>query len=248
MGNLRSSERLRLKYAVFLSVSEIVRTSKYPTFVTFTFADNVVDKAEAARRWRRLKARLQRHYEGLRGVGMWQRQGRGAWHLHCVWDRRLDVVEVREWAKECGFGPQLNCRWIGDLPGMKQSKWTVKKVADYLTRYLVRDAVAPENPESAEWDDSGVRLVDYCGDCRVATTNFRWSQGMARLYRFGRQVWDDIFGGSLPEGESAVDGVLQAYWFICRLGWEIMTPEQRKFEWERSDRVKSWTEPELYPF
>lgn len=227
-----ADHRAKLSYAVALAVAEIVRTSKAPTFDTFTFKDNVTDKAEAILRWRRLKARLQRHYFGLRAVGVWQRQARGAWHLHCVFDRRLDVVQVRAWAIECGFGWQLNMRAIGDIPGMKQG-WNPERVARYLTRYITRDISET---------DKGVRLVDYCGDCRKATTAFRWAKGIARLWRLGRQVWSDIYGGC---GEQPR---FRDMWFLVRLGWESLTGEEQVQLLAESDSVARWWNPDLYPF
>jgi hypothetical protein len=228
-----ADHRAKLSYAVALSVQEIVRTSKAPTFDTFTFKDNITDKLEASKRWRRLKARLKRHYLGLRAVGVWQRQTRGAWHFHCVFDRRLDVVSVREWAIECGFGSQLNMRAIGDLPGMKQG-WGPERVAKYLTRYVTRDVSE---------GDPGVRLADYCGDARRATTAFVWGGGIAKLWRLGASAWSDLLGchdGRHPDFEM--------FWAVVRLGWETLTGEEQHTMLLDSHAVSSWFYPERYPF
>lgn len=228
-----ADHRAKLSYAVALGVQEIVRTSKAPTFDTFTFADNVTDKLEASKRWRRLKARLKRHYPGLRAVGVWQRQHRGAWHFHCVFDRRLDVVSVRAWAVECGFGNQLNMRAIGDLPGMKQG-WGPERVARYLVRYITRDVSE---------GDSGVRLADYCGDSRRATTAFRWGGGIARLWRLGRQAWAELF-----DVHDGTGPTFEEFWFVVRLGWESLTGDEQRQCLHDSDGVAMWLNPERYPF
>lgn len=228
-----ADHRAKLAYAVTLAVLEIVRTAKAPTFDTFTFADNVTDKHEAEKRWRRLKARLKRHYPGLRGVGTWQRQKRGAWHLHYVFDRRLDVNAVRPWAVACGFGSQLNMRAVGDLPGMKQG-WTPIKVARYLTRYMTRDLTEEEHH---------VRLADYCGDCRKATVAFRWGGGIARLWRLGAGVWaeiNDCHDGTQPD--------FQSFWAVVRYGWEELTEVQQRELLLESDAVAMWLDPDRYPF
>jgi len=225
--------RSKLSFAVCLAVAEIVRTSQAPTFDTFTFAENITDKLEASKRWRRLKARLKRHYPGLRAVGVWQRQKRGAWHFHAVFDRRLDVLRVRPWAMECGFGSQLNMRAIGDLPGMKQG-WSPERVARYLTRYITRDLSD---------GDAGVRLADYCGDSRKATVAFRWAGGIAKLWRSGCVAWTEVYDehdGGKPSFEQ--------FWFIVRLGWESLTDDEQQVLLVESDAVAMWLRPERYPF
>jgi hypothetical protein len=241
-----ADHRAKLAFSVALGVQEIVRTSEAPTFDTFTFAENITDKLEASARWRRLKARLKRRYPGLRAVGVWQRQRRGAWHFHCVFDRRLDVVWTRGAAIACGFGSQLNMRAIGDCPGMRQG-WSPKRVAQYLTRYITRDVTE---------GDAGVRLADYCGDCRKATTGFRWQGGLSRLYRLGCR-W--MFGRELdfPDGEKprlwnaerqCWESWGDAFWVLVRLGWETLIDEEKRKAVEDSDAVAMWLDPDRYPF
>lgn len=228
-----ANSRAKLAYAVCLGVAEIVRTSKAPTFDTFTFAENVTDKLEASKRWRRLKARLKRHYPGLRAVGVWQRQKRGAWHFHCVFDRRLDVLQVRPWAMACGFGNQLNMRAIGDLPGMRQG-WSPERVARYLTRYITREVDSEA--------DAGARLADYCGDARRATVTFRWANGIGKLWRLGRGAWQEIFGGHGTQPR------FEEFWFVVRLGWETLSAEEQGLMLLDSHEVAEWFNPERYPF
>ena len=246
-GGRVADHRAKLSFAVCLGVLEIVRTSKAPTFDTFTFAENVVDKPEAYKRWRRLKARLKRRYPGLRAVGVWQRQRRGAWHFHCVFDRRLDVVWTRASAIECGFGPQLNMRAIGDLPGMKQG-WSPKRVSQYLTRYITRDAT--------EGEDAGTRLSDYCGDCRKATTAFRWGGGLSRLYRLGCKALfgqeQEFPGPGKPRVWNTAGQCWEswedAFWVLVRLGWHTFTLEEKQKAIDDSDAVAMWLDPDRYPF
>lgn len=232
-----ANHRGKLSFAIALGVSEICRTSKHPTFDTFTFAENVTEKAEAMRRWRRLKARLKRRYSGLRGVGVWQRQGRGAWHLHYVFDRRLDVVQVREWALACGFGSQLNMRSVGDIPGYRQG-WSPERVARYLCRYVTRDIDAT---------DKSVRVSDYCGDSRKATVAFRWAGGIGQLYRLGRAWWSEIYGGD-PFDRPCAEQRSEAFWLLVRMGWQGLTEPERQKLLAESDAVASWFDPERYPF
>jgi len=228
-GDTLADHRAKLRYAVELSVSEICRTAKRPTFDTFTFADNCQDKHEAGRRWRRLKARLKRHYHGLRAVGVWQRQARGAWHLHVLFDRWLDVVRVRAWALECGFGSQLNMRSVKEAPGFRS--WTIKRVAQYISRYITRDI---------DDEDKHVRVVDYTGDTRLCTTAFRWAHGIAYLWRKGRAVFSEIY--------NCRPATFEDFWFIIRLGWEDCSDEERVSILKSSDAVARWWDPDRYPF
>ena len=223
--------RAKLSYAVHVAIAEIARTSRFPTFATFSFAENVTDKAEAAVRWRRLKERMKRKLPDIRMVGVWQRQERGAWHLHVVADRYLDIHWLRPAALECGFGPQLNLKPI-TVPGSRGFRQNdPRDVARYITRYITRDC---------ESEDKGVRLVDYTGSARRVTVAFSWYKGISRLWRLGRQVWSDIYGVERP--------TFEAYWFVVRLGWEVLSEGQQREVLEGSDAVSRWWDPERYPF
>ena len=243
-----ANHRHKLSYAVALAVERIVRVGMCPTFDTFTFQENVTNKDEAARCWRNLKARLARHYPGLEGVGVWQRQRRGAWHLHYVFDRRLDVVQVRAWAVECGFGPQLNMRAVSEQPGMKAG-WTGARVAKYLTRYITRDLSELSDPGGEADDDEGdkgVRIVDYLGAARVGTVNFRWVGGFAFLWRAGRQAWADLF--NLFPDSYAVTPSNRDTGFLLQAGWHSLDDVRRMILMAQSEAVCRWANPENYPF
>lgn len=232
-----ADRRTKLAYAVGLAVKEIIRTQRGGAyFNTFTFEENIQDKAEAETRWRRFKARLLRRWPELRGVGVWQRQRRGAWHLHLVCDRFLPVVALRAWAVECGFGKMMKFRLIegtgrraygGDV-------WSAKRVADYLVRYIVRDFGLNEH------DDSGARVVCYIGGSRACTVSFAWVKGFAQIYRRGRALWSECFPGRQPTFDD--------YWFIIRLGWEDFTEDEQRAAVLGSDSVCKWWLPERVPW
>lgn len=224
-----AGSRAKLAYAARLSVEELIRVSKRPTFDTFTFRENILSKADAEVCWRRLKEWLRRKYPALKAIGVWQRQKRGCWHIHVVFDRPLDVTEVRKKAMECGFGPMLNMRYVGLVDGFRG--WSAAKVANYITRYITRDL---------EEGDKGVRVVEYMGDSRKCTVRFGWAKGLARLWRYGRQVWSDIYGVERPSWEN--------YWFVIRLGWEACGEEERSALLQQCDGVARWHDPERYPF
>lgn len=219
------SGKLKLTYAVQLAVAELCRLSKSPVLATFTFAENVCDREEAEVRYRRLKERLRRHTLTLNAVGVWQRQARGAWHLHLVMDRQVSIEWLRPAAVACGFGPFVNLKRIG-ADGFRQL--SPAKVARYISRYVSRDL-----PD----EDKGARLVAYVGNARRATVRFGWANGVSRLWRAGRGLFFDMFGHS-PDFES--------YWFVVRLGWESLTADEKSLAFE-SRGVRSWWDPDRYP-
>lgn len=233
------SYRFKLAYAVCLAIEEICRTTHLPdrSFITLTMKDCPTEQ-EAHRRWRCVIERLRRQFPGVRIVGVWQRQKRGAWHVHFVIDRRLDCVWFRALVVECGFGPQTKHKLIEEKPvhfSFHDATMGARQVARYITRYITQE-FGELRP--------GSRLVTYVGP-RPATTSFNWAGGFGRLWRKGREVWDAMFQDRLTD--DAVPGWDQ-YWVVIRLGWESMTVEERGRMLETSDAVAKWWNPANYPF
>jgi len=226
----QKAHQAKLAFAVQLCVFELCRTSETPTFATLTFADNITDKAEAEIRWGRLRERLRRRCPNLRGVGVWQRQSRGAWHLHLVLDRYIDINWLRPAAQSCGFGSFINLRFVKKFDGFRDMGGPMK-VAKYIARYVTRDERGPE--------DKGVRVVCFISrDARVASTRFGWAAGISQLWRYGRAEFYNIFGHAPSGGE---------YGLCVRLGWELLTEEQQARLVETSQSVRRWADPEHYP-
>jgi hypothetical protein len=69
--------------------------------LTLTFRDNVSGLGEAWQAWQAVRPRMLKLWPGLLGAGVWERQKRGAWHLHMAINRRLEAGEVRAlvWTK-----------------------------------------------------------------------------------------------------------------------------------------------------
>lgn len=230
MGNTKG----KLAFCVSLAVADILRHSDgVPIFATFTFHENLTEKEEAQARWRKLKERIRRVWPHLIGVGVWQRQKRGAWHLHYVFNRYLPIGHLREMALQCGFGPMLNLHLI-ERHSSSNVTWSHRRVIQYLTRYVTR---------TFDETDSGVRVVDYHGPhARLATVRFNWARGFGQLYRKGRQMWSELFASDfgVPKWDQ--------YWFIIRLGWEAMTTQEQERILCESDAVCKWWNPEAHPF
>jgi len=168
--------RPKSAYLVEVAVKWLVLRSPSPVFATFTFKENVTDLAEAKRRWRPLADLLRR--KGLKAVGAWQRQKRGAWHCHLALSGHFPIAVLRLFAVERGWGTFLNLRPITSA--------TLEKDARYIARYVTRDN------EGADWGDC---LTIYVGrGARVGTVRFNWAGGLAGVYRCGCMLYKDLHG------------------------------------------------------
>lgn len=226
-----SDHYLKLSFAVQFSISELCKRSPNPVLLTLTFHDNVTAKSEAETRFARLRERLRRIYPTLLGVGVWQRQTRGAWHLHLVLDRQIPVDWLRPAAVACGFGSFVNLKHIKPTNGFRDAGG-VERVSRYVSRYVTRGFRSEE--------DGKARLVCYIRPkaSRMCTCRFTWGGGLHKLFRAGRGNFYEIFG-YLPTRD---DWVL-----VVRLGWEMLdTVEQDKLLQE-SRAVRQWFLPDRYP-
>lgn len=229
-SSAQKAHRSKLAYAVQLCVEEVCRGSSSPIFATFTFAENITSKAEAEIRWGRLRERLRRRHPNLHGVGVWQRQSRGAWHLHLVLDRMLEITWLRSSALSCGFGTFINLRFVKKMDGFRDMGGPIR-VARYIARYVTRDERGLE--------DKGVRIVCFIGrGTRVASTRFGWAQGLSQLWRYGRAEFFSIFGHPPGPGE---------FNLCVRLGWELLSAEEQQRLHLTSASVRKWADPDEYP-
>lgn len=224
-----SSHHIRASFAVRLAIQWLVKNHQRCTFLTLTFHDNITDKEEAARRWRNLKGRMLRQMGDLQAVGVWQRQKRGAWHLHLVVNAFVPIAWLRTHARACGWGTFCNAQAIGNTPGFRGR--SVNDVSRYICRYVTR-----------EWgylgyDDNHVRVVEYFGpDVRRATTSFRWSGGLSRLWRLGCGEWDKIMPANFPP-RAWVDRDRD---LVMRLGFNTLTPLEQEQLLSSSESVRLW--------
>lgn len=208
--------------------------------VTLTFARNVEDMHDAKKCWRVLKERIRRRFPDVMMAGAWQRQGRGAWHYHGVVNQFIDVNWLRPVAMECGFGQQMKLRRViieqksssSSSMVLCEFSWSLARTVNYITRYVSRDAL----DESVE---AGVRVVDYFGRCRVATTAFAWSGGFARLWRAGREAWYHFYHEA-PRWDD--------YHSVVQMGWHALTEDEQARVMEESDAVFKWRCPDLVPY
>lgn len=186
------NSRGKTAFIVERSIWSLVKRSLVSIFCTFTFSENLTDLGEAKRRWHNLVRRMERIRKtkgfDLEGCGVWERQKRGAWHLHVVINSFIDVNWLRSTAVECGFGPQMRLEYIRGQnkkpPGLGAFK-DIKVVVRYLLKYVLK---------TMDDADSGKGVVTYFGGSHVkrGTTAFSWDGWKGRVARQGRAFLEEL--------------------------------------------------------
>lgn len=96
-------------------------------------------KDEAEARFKPFKDLCARR--GVELLTVWERQKRGSWHPHCLVNRYIDVVKLRPWMIERGWGQQMRVEHVRSttafVPGRGWvSEGQVGRLAHYLIKYL----------------------------------------------------------------------------------------------------------------
>lgn len=186
----------------------IARWFPHVWYLTFTFHENVTDKAEAERRFKPLK-----DWFGRRGVeffGVWERQKRGAWHLHILVNRYCDVNTLRPFLTLRGWGTQMRFERVGK--GSRRFG-NPESLIKYLMKYL----------DKQHTDDFPGRTRATVGthSSRAGTVQFHWNTEVSRLWRQGKDAfvgywgrdpeWDGrLWYSTLNDGQGA--WVSEFYW------------------------------------
>jgi len=203
-GGVRDS-RKKTAYLVGIAAEELKRSSPSGAlnFVTLTFAENVTDKEAAMKCWHRLAERIRRRYPQLRGVGVWQRQKRGAWHPHCLVNHYIDVNQLRPWMVARGWGQQMRADIVGggqistggrNGRGVWRPQWEGGgRIISYLTKYLTKGFGSSTDRAAA------AKKKCFSGSVSVkkGTTNFKWmpeERPGAYLWSWGRELFSQLNG------------------------------------------------------
>jgi len=220
-------------------------------FLTLSFKDNLTDKEEAERRLNRLLRRLRGLFPDFRGVGVWQRQKRGAWHFHAVIPYPVDGSVLHRECLLCGFGSSHNLKRIGRRCRVrlasgefKEIPVTARGVARYVTRYIGRDV----------GDEKRVRYVRYWGSgVRKATTDFEFLWNKRHLFMFGKKYIRGWMGSRLPDWSGPyyrgrLDSFgLDTFWLkenfelVARVGF-IHKDEEQRVMFLKNRRVAAWVD------
>jgi hypothetical protein len=151
--------------------------------LTLTFAENITEKAEASRRFNSLRPALFA-LGVLSFIGCWERQLRGAWHLHLLIalahpvrnqpNARAYLQGLRDTI--CGTVENehkdglLVKRGFGYIHHLAPIKKTAARFAGYFTSYLTKTWVALQSEKKR------VRLITYARNVmRCASVHFSWN-------------------------------------------------------------------------
>lgn len=226
-------------YAIEQAVVHLCMTGAFPLWLNLTFKENLLDHSEAERRWKNLRQRVLRWLPDLVLVGVWARQERGAWHIHAVCDRYIDVVVLRSMALECGFGPQMCLKRIGRSGAVNLVD--AKKVARYIGGYCVGKNALKRD------EDKGVRRMIYIGKgARVVRLRFEWAFGVGALAKLGRDFfsqtnWTRELCGMAEGGRRWWGWIQQSeFLFFVRMGWETLSGSQQEWMLDNVSSVARW--------
>lgn len=186
-------------------------------FLSITFAENVTDKARAERSWRPVREWFNRREVAY--LGVWENQTRGAWHLHLVISRYIDIRVFREFAVSVGWGPIMRIDRVTfkvddfNAPDPKQLASQVDRVKRYLLKYLRK------GQWSSDGVQSGAKLSVFGKACRRVTMAIYFPEDMGgRLWDAGVRLWIELYG-RLPRFNQVRE--------CMRLGWEVLSSDPR---------------------
>ena len=230
MAKYSPSDILR-KFVLKNCIQHLVETSEHAVWFNLTFWENVTNKKFANKCWDKLSKAIVRENPNFRLVGIWARQGRGAWHIHAVCNQRFDLGWLRRKAMRCGFGPQFHVQEIDSRPKSPE------KIARYITGY-----VTDKNCLDKE-KDKGVRRMIFVGK-HTRIMDMRYKSGLKRITSRGRDIAEQISSDqfremtqferdySMPTGRKKSWETWgewyrrnRAHWF--QIGWESMSDEER---------------------
>ena len=167
------------KFVIRKCLEHLIVTSEHAVWFNLTFWENVTNKAFANRCWDKLSKTIVKEYPGFRLVGVWARQGRGAWHIHAVCNQRFDIEWLRRKAMRCGFGPQFYLKELDNKPS------TPEKIARYITGYCTdKNGLDPVK-------DKGIRRTIFVGK-NVKVVSMRFKSGLKRVTALGKGMADEI--------------------------------------------------------
>jgi len=110
---------------------------------------------------------------GIEFLVIWELQQRGSWHANCLVNRRLDVIWLRAWMVERGWGQQMRVEWVTCRPSFEPGKgWTsdmrpARRLASYLTKYLTKSLTGVVGA-------SRKKVFGGSASAKSGTTAFKW--------------------------------------------------------------------------
>lgn len=187
--------RAKTRYSATKTIEGLIKNcpeGRCVYYWTMTMQRNVTEKSEAEAMLRPLKDLIRG--EGGHIAGVWERQERGAWHIHFLTDIYLDVNFVRPFMVERGWGQQMVARRLQAHAHFDGQRWSldlsnVKRLIRYIAKYVTKSLT----------DDQGERVrVFFCSSSiKASTVRFSWTKeenASTYLYYWGRALFATLYG------------------------------------------------------
>jgi hypothetical protein len=221
--------RAKRRFAVQKDVEGFVRQwggEDYCAEFTLTFAENITEKAEASRRFNSLRTAFAKL--GVRSfLGCWERQKRGAWHLHLLValpkpvrkqeGARVYLQSLRDLI--CGTREEehkdglLVKRGFGYIHHLSPIRKTAARFAGYFTSYLTKTWLRLQGGIKR------VRLITYARNVlRCASVHFSWNGVRGIAWRRKKQAFALSLGIFTIEEASKRLGAKWEYKYRERIG------------------------------
>jgi hypothetical protein len=219
-----------------LSISEFFRRNRAVWFLTFSEpphdgpGERLWTKDEAEEHFKPFRDRCRR--DGIELLVVWELQKRGAWHPHCLVNRRFNVDEMRPWMMERGWGQQMRFEWVDNRvviigpDGHTMMKEGESKVVSYLTKrlqwYLTKSVASAETDKKKVFGGSHV--------VKAGTTRFKWApweKPGAYLWAMGVMLFSQLYGEPprfRDMGHVMRLGVEESGWAQIDPWWEFSVP------------------------
>lgn len=133
-------------------------TPSHVRFVTLTYAENMQDNSRISGDFRRFLRRCKQRYGDFRWLYVKEKQGRGAWHLHCLffWDSPAPWMDNDEVLGMWGHG----------FVTIEAVKEDVNNLGNYLCAYMTDDKETGKKGARLMNYEAGVRLYNCSRDVR----------------------------------------------------------------------------------
>ena len=171
--------------------------------------------------------------KGVELLVVWQLQARGSWHPHCLINRYMDVVKLRAWMMDRGWGPQMkavkatvNEMWV---PGRHGDAWvhdasSYKPLCEYLVRYLTRSLAGVATAKRK-------KCFGGSHSMKAGTVMFKWMPEIragSYLWNSGRSLFVELFGKAPGFRDMALVirlGVEETGWANVDFLWQFGFPD-----------------------
>ena len=230
-ANQLTAYRAKRRFAVQKDVEGFARQwggEDYCAELTLTFAENITEKAEASRRFNSLRSALSAL--GIRSyMGCWERQTRGAWHLHLLIallhpvrnqpDARVYIQGLRDTI--CGTAEHehkdglLVKRGFGYIHHLAPIKKTAARFAGYFTSYLTKTW------KELQGEKKRVRLITYARNViRCASVHFSWNGPNGINWRRKKRMFAFSCGCFTMEMAKEKLGATWEYKYRIEIAWQ----------------------------